>query len=100
MFLNMLQIISILDLTESPFQVPASQSVPVFAFSKLWIPMLTSVATQVLIFGAAFLLRLNEQQLMDRSSAASEEQFRKRMCRAKTKRVALLALVFTAVLVA
>ena len=99
-FLNLLQIVSILDLSESPVKIPTSESISVYAFSKIWIPMYTSVTTQILVFSTASMLRANEAVIMDRSKVQTDEQFKKQISRAKIKRMLIFLTIFALLLAA
>lgn len=85
-YLSLLQIVCLLELSSDPVKIPRNQSILVYAFSRFWICLATSVMTQTVIFGVAYLYRINEEKHTDVTQWKTYEEYKSNLRKTKLSR--------------
>ncbi|CAI2367582.1 unnamed protein product [Moneuplotes crassus] len=93
-FLSILQVICYISILYQDIEFAAPRDVIQFAFKKIWISILVSLGTQLIIFATCYLLRRNEDIFTERCFMDNYEEFKKNLKKVKKIRFGIFYGVF------
>jgi len=92
-FMSTVQIVCLLDITDSDLEVDIGDNVILYALARIWVWIVSSFITQVIVFGTCYLLRYKEDGIVDVLAYQNYKGFQKQLRKAKCYRFIIFYIV-------